>query len=115
MHAITTIVSKIPAGWSNIQCIQIKTSESIALPVYNSLPDMVGEEKEETGQEKREREHRERQVEIDAEPTEEDKEDLEALMKVLFPVKKRKYVGDDKNSGNSRKSSNMDGKKHRIK
>ena len=35
MQAITT---KIPKGWHNIQSVHIKTIDSIALPLYNSLP-----------------------------------------------------------------------------
>ncbi|TPX37823.1 hypothetical protein SeMB42_g06859 [Synchytrium endobioticum] len=103
LHAIPRIVAKIPSGWPNIQSIHIKTAESVALPLYAALPDVVGDEKEETSQERRERLDKERQAEIDAEPTEEDKEDLRALMKVLFPVKKRKYASDEKKGGKSKK------------
>ena len=35
MRVITT---KIPRGWRNIQSIHLKTVDSIALPLYNSLP-----------------------------------------------------------------------------
>ena len=35
MQAITT---KIPRGWRNIQSVHLKTVDSIALPLYNSLP-----------------------------------------------------------------------------
>ncbi|XP_065065734.1 ribosomal L1 domain-containing protein 1-like [Rhopilema esculentum] len=37
---VDEIAKKIPRGWSNIQCIHLKTAESIALPLYNSLPDV---------------------------------------------------------------------------
>ncbi|KAF9405167.1 hypothetical protein BGZ94_003724 [Podila epigama] len=36
--AIPHIVDKIPRKWKNIQAINLKSSESIALPIYNSLP-----------------------------------------------------------------------------
>ena len=32
------VISKIPQGWRNIQVVHLKTVDSIALPVYNSLP-----------------------------------------------------------------------------
>ena len=35
MRVITT---KIPRGWRNVQSIHLKTVDSIALPLYNSLP-----------------------------------------------------------------------------
>lgn len=36
--AMKGVASKIPRGWSNIQSVHIKSTDSIALPVYNSLP-----------------------------------------------------------------------------
>ncbi|KAF9898967.1 hypothetical protein BX616_003409, partial [Lobosporangium transversale] len=36
--AIPHIVAKIPRQWKNIQAINLKTSSSIALPIFNSLP-----------------------------------------------------------------------------
>jgi ribosome biogenesis protein UTP30 len=38
MDCIEGVVAKIPGKWANIRCINIKTSESTALPIYNSLP-----------------------------------------------------------------------------
>ena len=38
MRGMAGVVSKIPRGWRNIQAVQLKTVDSIALPVYNSLP-----------------------------------------------------------------------------
>lgn len=32
------VVGKVPRGWANIQSVHLKTTESIALPIYNSLP-----------------------------------------------------------------------------
>ena len=32
------VASKIPRGWRNIQVVNLKTVDSIALPVFNSLP-----------------------------------------------------------------------------
>ena len=37
---VDEIAKKVPRGWSNIQCIHLKTAESVALPLYNSLPDV---------------------------------------------------------------------------
>ena len=37
---VSEIAKKVPRGWSNIQSIHLKTSESVALPLYNSLPDV---------------------------------------------------------------------------
>jgi ribosome biogenesis protein UTP30 len=38
-EGLIKIISKIPQNWNNIQSIYIKTDNSIALPIYNSLPD----------------------------------------------------------------------------
>jgi ribosome biogenesis protein UTP30 len=38
MRGMAGVISKIPRGWRNIQAVQLKTVDSIALPVYNSLP-----------------------------------------------------------------------------
>ena len=40
MHAASVIAKKIPRGWNNIQSLHLKTSDSVALPMYNSLPDI---------------------------------------------------------------------------
>eukprot|EP00743_Colponemidia_sp_Colp-15_P003912 GILK01004221.1.p1 GENE.GILK01004221.1~~GILK01004221.1.p1 ORF type:complete len:264 (+),score=40.48 GILK01004221.1:50-793(+) len=37
LQAIDSAVDKIPRKWKNIQSIHIKTSDSIALPIYNAL------------------------------------------------------------------------------
>lgn len=37
--AIPHIIEKIPRKWKNVQAINLKTNDSIALPIYNSLPD----------------------------------------------------------------------------
>ncbi|KAF9996103.1 hypothetical protein BGZ80_009709 [Entomortierella chlamydospora] len=36
--AIPHIIAKIPRQWKNIQAINLKTNDSIALPIFNSLP-----------------------------------------------------------------------------
>ena len=36
--AMKGVSNRIPRGWSNIQSIHIKSVDSIALPVYTSLP-----------------------------------------------------------------------------
>lgn len=38
MDCIEGVASKIPGKWANIKCINIKTAESTALPIYNALP-----------------------------------------------------------------------------
>ena len=38
MKGMMGVISKIPRGWRNIQAVHLKTVDSIALPVYNSLP-----------------------------------------------------------------------------
>ena len=41
MVAVASYIAKIvPRGWNNIQSIHMKTAESVALPLYNSLPDI---------------------------------------------------------------------------
>ncbi|KAG0311638.1 hypothetical protein BGZ99_010004 [Dissophora globulifera] len=37
--AMPHIIAKIPRNWKNVQAINLKTNDSIALPIYNSLPD----------------------------------------------------------------------------
>ncbi|KAF9184660.1 hypothetical protein BGZ51_003203 [Haplosporangium sp. Z 767] len=37
--AMPHIIEKIPRKWKNIQAINLKTNDSIALPIFNSLPD----------------------------------------------------------------------------
>lgn len=37
-HALSVIVRKIPRGWKNIQSVHLKTTSSVALPLFNSLP-----------------------------------------------------------------------------
>lgn len=37
MESITDIVRHIPKGWSNIQSISIKSKNTVALPIYNSI------------------------------------------------------------------------------
>ncbi|KAG0232648.1 hypothetical protein BGW42_007988 [Actinomortierella wolfii] len=37
--ALPHIIEKIPKQWRNIQSIHLKTNDSIALPIFNSLPD----------------------------------------------------------------------------
>jgi ribosome biogenesis protein UTP30 len=38
MLATEALANRIHRGWSNVQSIHIKTVESIALPIYSSLP-----------------------------------------------------------------------------
>ncbi|RUS26780.1 ribosomal protein L1 [Jimgerdemannia flammicorona] len=37
--ALPHIIDKIPSKWKNIQSLNLKTSDSVSLPIYNSLPD----------------------------------------------------------------------------
>ena len=54
MAAIRGLIQKVPRKWKNIQSMHLKSTESIALPIYNALPqvntamaDMAEEEEEE--------------------------------------------------------------------
>jgi len=38
---VSAMVEHIPKKWANVQSIHIKTHDSIALPIYNALPDAV--------------------------------------------------------------------------
>ena len=38
VSGMKTVTTKIPRGWRNIQAVHLKTIDSIALPIYNSLP-----------------------------------------------------------------------------
>ncbi|EDV27752.1 uncharacterized protein TRIADDRAFT_53766 [Trichoplax adhaerens] len=35
---VNSIAAKIPRGWKNIQALYIKTTATVALPIYNSIP-----------------------------------------------------------------------------
>ena len=37
------MTKKVSKGWTNIQSLNIKTSDSVALPIYNSLPENIEE------------------------------------------------------------------------
>jgi len=39
MAAIHGLVQKVPRKWKNIQSMHLKSTDSIALPIYNALPD----------------------------------------------------------------------------
>eukprot|EP00122_Pirum_gemmata_P002874 Pgem_evm1s2592 len=57
MSGLEQIVEHIPAKWKSIQSINIKSTNSIALPIYNSDPfefKLVKDKKEEESTEKRE-------------------------------------------------------------
>jgi ribosome biogenesis protein UTP30 len=42
LHAVLQALNqKLPGKWKNIQSLHIKTTESVALPIYNSLPQAV--------------------------------------------------------------------------
>jgi len=75
LQGTDSIVSKIPKKWKNIQSIHLKTTESIALPIYTVLPDGVpriqpqGEEKIETKEEEVEEEEEEEEKEVESEQT----------------------------------------------
>ena len=37
--AVSEITKMVPRGWNNIQSLNLKTSDSISLPIYTSLPE----------------------------------------------------------------------------
>ncbi|KAJ1944696.1 proteasome-interacting protein cic1, partial [Linderina macrospora] len=37
--AVEAIAARVPKGWKNVQSLHIKTGKSLALPIYNSLPE----------------------------------------------------------------------------
>lgn len=41
IDAISEAVQHIPKGWDSIQAIHMKTGKSLALPIYNDLPDVA--------------------------------------------------------------------------
>ncbi|KAJ1674465.1 proteasome-interacting protein cic1, partial [Spiromyces aspiralis] len=41
-YATGQVVRRLPRKWNNVQSISIKTPNSVALPIYNSLPDPSG-------------------------------------------------------------------------
>ena len=70
--AIDGVVDKVVArGWANVQSVFLKTTESVALPVYNALPDAEEDAKarkeEEAAREARDAERQKRFAEEKAE------------------------------------------------
>ena len=51
MAAIAGAVDHIPQKWKNVQSIYLKTNESVALPVYNAMPEPADPKAEEEGAE----------------------------------------------------------------
>ncbi|KAL6048200.1 proteasome-interacting protein cic1 [Balamuthia mandrillaris] len=45
MEGLENIAAKIPKKWKNVQAVNLKATNTIALPIYNSLPDMALEVK----------------------------------------------------------------------
>ena len=41
LEGMTEITKIVPRGWTNIQSLNIKSSNSVALPIHTSLPDNV--------------------------------------------------------------------------
>lgn len=41
LHAIKVVASKVPGTWKNIQSFLVKTSSTVSLPVYQSLPTVL--------------------------------------------------------------------------
>lgn len=41
MEGVSEITKIVPRGWTNIQSLNIKSSNSIALPIHTSLPDNI--------------------------------------------------------------------------
>lgn len=41
LTVVPQVVDNIPKKWKNIQSINIKTSDSVSLPIFNALPDEV--------------------------------------------------------------------------
>ncbi|KAJ2960705.1 hypothetical protein NQZ79_g3906 [Umbelopsis isabellina] len=41
LAVVPQVVENIPKKWKNVQSINIKTSDSISLPIFNSLPDDI--------------------------------------------------------------------------
>lgn len=41
LHAMKVVASKVPGTWKNIQVFHIKTSSTVALPVYQSSPTVL--------------------------------------------------------------------------
>lgn len=39
VNAVSEITRIVPRGWNNIQSLNLKTSDSISLPIYTSLPE----------------------------------------------------------------------------
>jgi ribosome biogenesis protein UTP30 len=52
MGSVESIIKRIPKKWANILSIHLKTSESIALPLYTALPDAAESEKTNVEKEK---------------------------------------------------------------
>jgi len=54
MSGIDKIVKHIPGTWKNIKSLNIKAEDTISLPIYNSIPVLVDDVKNEDEKEKKE-------------------------------------------------------------
>lgn len=57
VEAVREIAKIVPRGWTNIQSLNIKSSNSIALPIHTALPDAVEVISKEPAKKKRKVEH----------------------------------------------------------
>ena len=53
VEGVSEMTKKVSKGWTNIQSLNIKTSDSVALPIYNSLPENIEEITDEPAKKKK--------------------------------------------------------------
>ncbi|ORX74684.1 ribosomal protein L1, partial [Linderina pennispora] len=89
--AVEAIAARVPKGWKNVQSLHIKTGKSLALPIYNSLPEeaeaiarIAGASAAKKAEAEAEDEDEESDEEVDASEENEEEEEEEEQM----PAKK---------------------------
>ncbi|KAJ1951476.1 proteasome-interacting protein cic1 [Linderina pennispora] len=85
--AVEAIAARVPKGWKNVQSLHIKTGKSLALPIYNSLPEeaeAIARIAGASAAKKAEAEDEESDEEVDASEESEEEEEEEEQM----PAKK---------------------------
>ena len=81
MEGVSEIAKIIPRGWMNIQSLNIKSPNSIALPIHTSLPDNIEaivnkpQMKKRKVEDKKEKKSKKRKLEVEDEDSSNEKSD----------------------------------------
>jgi len=112
VDGLQNAICKYLKGWKNVQSIQLRTIESIALPIFNSLPEVISrisiapKEPHQEKEDKEENEEKEENKENEEdEENEEDKEEVQVETKTSKKKKPTKLVQTSKKQKKLKKNS----------